>query len=287
MSGFSAEWLALREPADHRARDAVLLRALAQRFAARDEVRVVDLGCGTGSNLRACAAHLPPRQHWRLVDSDAALLAAARNGLVAWADRGDPAEDGVILRRGGQTIAVSFVRADLAADLDGALGPACDLVTAAALFDLVSVPWIERFAAGVRARRAACYAALTYDGREEWRPPHPADKAVTVAFQAHQRGDKGFGPAAGPDAGAALAQAFTAAGYDVRSAASPWRLGPDDTDLVNELATGVATAVRETGQVPDADVASWLGARGAGATVEIGHTDMLALPVPRPTAQPG
>ncbi len=86
MSGFSAEWLALREPADHRARNRDLLGALARRFAGRDTLSVVDLGCGAGSNLRALAPALPRRQRWRLVDHDAALLGAARGRIAQWGD---------------------------------------------------------------------------------------------------------------------------------------------------------------------------------------------------------
>ena len=54
MSGFSADWLTLREPADHRARNPALVEALARHLGGR-AVRVTDLGCGTGSNLRALA----------------------------------------------------------------------------------------------------------------------------------------------------------------------------------------------------------------------------------------
>ena len=41
---------------------------------------VVDLGCGTGSNLRALAPPCPRRQSWRLVDRDPALLAPRASG---------------------------------------------------------------------------------------------------------------------------------------------------------------------------------------------------------------
>src|SRR4051812_49734447 len=86
MSGFSAEWLALREPADHHARNRALVAELRSVFAGRDTAAIIDLGCGTGSNLRALAASLPRRQSWRLVDRDPALLGAARERLSAWAD---------------------------------------------------------------------------------------------------------------------------------------------------------------------------------------------------------
>jgi SAM-dependent methyltransferase len=278
MSGFSADWLALREPADHRARSRDLLAALAEAFAGRDEITVVDLGCGTGSNLRACAPWLPRRQHWRLVDYDPALLAAARGRLSGWADHCAMAGGELHLTRADRTIAVSFVSVDLAADLDAALGSAPDLVTAAALFDLASAAWIERFVDAVVHRRAAFYTALTYNGVESWSPPHPADEAVTRAFHAHQRRDKGFGLSAGPQASDALVQAFTASGYEVRTAESPWRLGSTDDRLIEELAKGVAEAARETGRVEENDLIAWLDARRTGAACVIGHTDLLALP---------
>ena len=80
MSGFSAEWLALREPYDGRARNREVLASVATAVAAVDAVGVVDLACGTGSTLRAVASRLPARQDWRLVDNDLSLLARAAAG---------------------------------------------------------------------------------------------------------------------------------------------------------------------------------------------------------------
>ena len=277
MSGFSADWLALREGADRRARDPVLLARLAALFEARSEIEVVDLGCGTGSNLRALARHLPARQDWILVDHDPALLAAARMRLSAWADR---AADGERLRlaKDGAEIAVRFVEADLAAGAGAFLAGRPALVTAAALFDLVSPAWIERFAGAAAGSGAAFYTALTYDGAERWTPPHPTDAAMLAAFLAHQGRDKGFGPAAGPQATSLLERAFRAHGYAVETAKSPWRLGPGDAALMQALAQGSAAAVGETGAVPEETVRAWLDARLAAVGCEIGHADLLAIP---------
>jgi len=276
MSGFSAGWLDLREAADHRARNKKLAHALARHFDGWRPVTVVDLGCGTGSNLRATAPLLGPEQHWTLVDVDAALLGAAVERLTAWADGADRQTEKLTLFKGAKRITVEFRAADLARDLDAALGANANLMTASALFDLVSAAFISRFAAALAARKSAFYTVLTYDGDQRWTPEHEADTALLEAFSAHQKRDKGFGPAAGPDAADALSEAFSAAGYSVEEGDSAWRLDTEDAALIADLATGFADAAGATGLVDVATLASWRGITRTAAVV--GHTDTLALP---------
>lgn len=276
--GFSAEWLALREPADHAARDAGLRAAAAAALAEKRVPHIVDLGCGAGSNLRGLAPALGPRQRWTLVDYDPRLLDAARAALTRWADRAGADGEALTLEKSGKRIEVAFRQADLAADPTGPLAGEVDLVTAAALFDLVSQSWLERFADALAARRLPLYTVLIYDGIERWTPPHAADAAMLAAFHAHQASDKGFGAALGPAAAQAFDAALTRRGYRVRRAKSPWRLGAADARLIAELADGAANACAETGRVPAADVESWRAARRAATSCEIGHEDLLALP---------
>ena len=275
MSGFSPEWLALREPVDHRSRDARLAGKLSGHFAGRPKITVVDLGCGTGSNIRATSLLLPSEQHWTLVDYDARLLAAARQRLAGWAETCEREGDGLRLQKSGKTLHVAFRQADLTTELDAALGAAPDLVTASALFDLCSTSFNARFAAAVAARRAAFYTVLTYNGVQTWAPAHPADPALAEAFHAHQKTDKGFGVSAGPDAPKALADAFTSAGMDVHEGDSPWVLGAADQRLIDDLARGFADAVAEHAAVPAAAIEAWRTIARSAAVV--GHTDTLAM----------
>src|SRR5262249_56208908 len=62
---------------DLRARNPAVLDAVVTWCKDMFAIRVVDLGCGTGSTLRALALRLPERQTWRLVDNDFGLLARA------------------------------------------------------------------------------------------------------------------------------------------------------------------------------------------------------------------
>ncbi|MBK5926582.1 methyltransferase domain-containing protein [Rhodobaculum claviforme] len=250
---FSSDWLALREPADHAARDAELLAgavAVARRAAGDAPPVIVDLGCGTGATVRALAGALP-EAHWRLVDADAALLAEAA-------------------RRTGGTPHRLDLRTLEALPLEGA-----HLVTASALLDLMPRDWVAALAARLRAAGVGFYAALSYDGWMDWTPVLPLDAAVTAAFNTHQRGDKGLGAALGPDAGQIAAQVFAEHGFDVRTADSPWQLTPSEGALHAELVAGIAAAAAETGLEAAQD---WGAARRTFATARIGHLDLLALP---------
>ena len=81
------------------------------------------------------------------------------------------------------------------------------LITASALIDLVSAAWLEELAALVRQTDCGLYVVLTFDGRIDWQPAHPLDLAVRNLVNRHQRTDKGFGPALGPERAPALARA--------------------------------------------------------------------------------
>ena len=265
MSGFSADWLALREPYDLRARDRSVLDAVAAFLKPCSQVRVVDLACGTGSTLRALGPRLAARQHWKLIDNDPALLARATATSLA-ADA-----------------AVTAMALDLNRDLEAALDGAVDLVTTSALLDLVSDSWLDRLAVALAARSIPLYAALSYDGRTGFSPPDSFDTAIAEAVNAHQRTDKGFGPALGPNAAAFAIARFEALGYSVVHGASDWAAGPDDREMQTEILAGWASAAHDLGALSPADIAAWLARRRDAvaegrASLHVGHVDFFAIP---------
>jgi SAM-dependent methyltransferase len=280
MSGFSPDWLALREPADHAARNKDIAAELAVLLAGKEKLSILDLGCGAGSNLRGMVLSLPAQeQSWTLVDYDPRLLQAARTRLQEWADRVVEAGETLVIHKAGKHLTIGFRQADLVADRSSALEGHYDLVTAAALFDLISARWINLFARDIAARGLNFHTVLTYNGEDEWAPPHPRDEAVISAFHAHMGRDKGFGPAAGPLAAASLIDAFRNVGYAVTSGDSPWIVTDEQADLRRELASGIAGAVRETGHVEEADLADWLAFHTqSGSRCLVGHADILAVP---------
>jgi hypothetical protein len=267
MSGFAAEWLALREPYDARARNPEILDAAVRSLAGHPSVTIVDLACGTGSTLRALSPRLTGQQNWRMVDNDL--------GLLARATANPPAKVNVLP-----------VPLDLNRDLEAALDGAVDLVTASALLDLVSDAWLERLAVEIAAREIPLYAALTYDGRIEFDPADGGDATIVASVNRHQRGDKGFGPALGPTAASAAIARFEAVGYSVAHGAADWLFGPNDRPIQTEILTGWAAAAHEAGDQPHADIAGWLARRRDAvavgrSSIRVGHVDIFARPTGR------
>jgi len=283
VSGFSPDWLALREPIDHRSRDKGLEARLVQRLDGKTALKIVDFGSGTGSNLRALAPVLGREQHWTLVDYDPLLLEEAGLALTRWADRASPQGDTLVLEKGGNTLRVSFRLHDLAGSVETAVPEGCNLLTASALYDLTSAVWMGRLAQAVAASGAMFYAVLTYDGRDAFAPAHPLDGAVVEAFARHMQRDKGFGVATGPMAADVLAGSLRHVGYTVERADSPWVLDAKDSALARALVNGMAAAVGETHTLAPGALEDWLRFRqqeavAGDARMETGHTDILAFP---------
>jgi hypothetical protein len=169
--------------------------------------------------------------------------------------------------------------ADLEANAD--LFKAAALVTASALLDLVSAEWIDALAQRCQSSRAASLFALTYDGRIACTPADGDDEMVRDLVNRHQRTDKGFGPALGPDAADAAQQAFASRGFAVERDRSDWTLGSGDSELQRQLIDGWAAAAVEMQPADAAAIEGWRRRRlehvaAARSTLVVGHEDLAA-----------
>ena len=317
MGDFSADWLALREPADRRARSVRLVRDLVARLAQQRQgmdlgpLRIIDLGCGTGANLRYLApwldagSGLRPRegQDWICVDRDAALLAElmrrARDGSSGLGGLGGMDGlggldglgklTGLAGQSGNPAVRIRTLELGLAQGLDSLPLAAGTLVVASALLDLVSGQWLEKLLRSCAGSGAVLYLALTYDGRAALSPPHPDDRLVIDLVNAHQRRDKGLGPALGPGAPACLAHLAAGLGLVLASDPSDWDLGGDQGALQGQLIAGWLAAAREQAVImPDGprleeQLSAWhrfrLGQVAEGRLhLRLGHQDCLLFP---------
>ena len=296
---FSADWLRLREPSDRRARDAATVAGGAgwadamRRAAGARSLRVLDLGCGTGANLRWLAPRLGGAQRWIAVDRDGALLQAwpatmAHEAEALGHQMRNPHGRHLRIEGPAWSAVIERRRLDLASELDALPLRNADLVCASALIDLASRKWLVELLA--QARRQQCTAAwclaLTVDGRIEWDPVVAGDVEIARYFAHHQRRDKGLsGPALGPDTSAAARHLFTEAGYDVTETRSDWLLeGAADQPLRATFIGGMAMAAAEQASEAAPAIERWREARLAlldHTRLRVGHVDLVALPRPK------
>jgi hypothetical protein len=260
MSGFSSKWLALREPLDLDARNRDVEDAFV-RALPPGPVRLLDLASGAGSTVAALAPHLDRQADWMLTDYDPDLLAVARD---RWGER------------------VTTRQIDLQADLEQLPFEEVDAVTTSAFLDLASEPFLQRLAERVAAARKPFLASLTYDGRSSFAPDHPMDERLLEGLNRHQRTDKGFGPALGPDAAARALALFEEKGFKVLSGPSDWEITPASADFLTEFLSGWLRVGRELGLPEDGLVAWWQDReariRGGELSMMVGHIDFVALP---------
>jgi SAM-dependent methyltransferase len=260
---FDAAWLELREETDHRSRAAEILPPLHEWWTATTRAAVLDLGCGTGSNLRYLAPKLLGAQEWTLVDHDAALLAH--------------------IETPSREVRVTPVQGDLAEVGLDEVGRA-DLVTASALLDLVSESWLSALVDACVDAGCGALFALTYDGSIEWSTSDPMDSLVRDAVNDHQQGDKGLGPALGPAAARTAEELFRRRGYRTWLSPSPWRLDPSGAELAQALVTGWADAASEERPNEAGGIGAWAERRREAIIhgdvhLVVGHQDLLALPL--------
>lgn len=273
METFDADWLALRELVDHRSRAVELIEPLVAAWERGEWMRVVDLGSGTGSNVRYLASRLPSPQRWTLVDHDPAHLRTVGNLKV----NVPSCELAVVLGGIGSEGLRAVERADL--------------VTASALLDLVSARWLDRLVAACVEAGCAALFALNYNGKITWSADDgpdaevedPDDRVVWNALSIHQVGDKGLGPSLGPDAGVSALRAFERVGYQCYFHPSSWRLGVDDAALVHRLVKGWAEAAAEILPQESDRISAWAARRSEVVSerrfmLTVGHDDLLALP---------
>lgn len=265
MTVFSPDWLALREPIDARARNTDVRDAVAAHMAGRSHLTVVDLGSGTGSTLRALEPHLGPGQRWRLVDNDANLLAHATALL------------------GPAGLSFETTPFDFSRTIEPLLEGPTDLVTASALFDLVSKQWLVDFTHSVATRLLPVYVALSYDGRTQLEPADPLDSVIVASFNDHQLTDKGFGPALGPKAVETATAMLEASGFTVLKGQSDWVATAAEGEFLAALLAGWVDAAKQTKRVESADIDAWLYRRlraidADELTVTVGHADFFASP---------
>jgi len=272
-SNFDSHWLSLREPVDHRSRSKNLALLLADYWKNQKYVKILDLGSGTGSNMRYLSPYLERKnQQWTLLDHDLSLLRQIPHPQDTRLKLKPLLGD---LNKEGLTLVAKN-----------------DLVTGSALLDLTSEKWLTELTERCVNQSCAAYFTLSYTGDVSWHPTQSGEvysrnledhNHICDILNRHQLRDKGTGPALGPSAVVKLDELFEDNGYVTKCSPSPWILDHRDQELKKLLIEGWMESALEECPSESEKILSWsrsclVLASSSEYQLQVSHLDFLALP---------
>ena len=246
MEQFSSDWLALREQEDLLARNSSVFYSVHEYLQNQTELKILDIGCGTGATMRALFPRFKQHQNWTLLDADKKLLERAKflnQSLV------EDSMNEMHLEYFDLTKGFGYLNADY------------DLVTTTAFLDLVSESWIKKFVRVLNDYDLAFYCSITPTNKIVFEPKISLDDKIICAFNTHRYNDKGFGVSSGGKVTEFTISYLKNYGFKVFQANKEWGCQNPDKEFrkvfYSQLIEGIAQAVAETNLLESAKLEYW------------------------------
>lgn len=265
---YPTPWLDCRFPFDVRARHAATEAAMLADLPLDRPVRLVDLGCGNGANIRHLWQRISASQHWTLIDQDVKLLTAALAGMEELGEAAgylpdSTGSDKLTLRKGDHVVKIQTRHTSLLEVAEVVSLAETDVVMANAVFDLFSELQTDRVLSTLWPH-TAIFLTLNYTGME-FAPSHPDDGTVIGWYESHMQRPQAFGQGMGADGPAMIEAWIQKHDGAFQFGDSVWEILPHDTEMLSYLLGFMEEAIPELPLSQDElDVLNnWLAVRGA------------------------
>lgn len=287
---FATDWLEERYRFDIAARNPSVEAACLQYFSNATDIRIIDIGAGSGANFVYLADKFPQLQHWALVDLNPKLLNAARTRIKTWgiakgykvSEHGDQ----LSLEKDDRRIEVHLVHGSMLKLPKTFNLSSYQLVTASAVFDLLTADMASQLLNTLHANRLALFATLNYQHMEYF-PREEDDQRFIEQYEQHMQRQQAFGRALGPACVPHIQQVFRELPTgSFQMGPSRWQIEPSDHDMHLHLLHFIEKSLAElpANQKAPQALQEWLGckrellhARRLRLTVE--HQDCFTTPV--------
>lgn len=285
---FDRDWLQERYPFDAEARNKPLESKVLAHFANQEEIILVDVGAGTGSNCLYFIEQLSQNQKWYLIEQNEALEKATIRRLKDFAAYHkydfDRKKNTVTIQSIKKKIVVTIINGSLL-NLPNLVDlKQVDLVLANAVFDLFSKTQIEAFVNIIVDNQLAFYPTLNYEGMA-FLPSDPFDEVFIDQYNAHMERPQDFGEALGKNASQYMVELFAAKKCPTNTAESIWQIEPDDIKMHYYLLNFMENALGELNLAPamQANFEKWVQRKKdliitRQQRLEISHLDIFVTP---------
>ena len=221
---------------DCEARNQKVEQACFHHFYGKNEMTIVDLGSGTGSNCLYFFEKFPSQQNWVFIEREEKISQYALNRLAIEADkRGYEVTHGtnsLVLEKENRNIKIkyitdSFLNLTDVVDLDEV-----DLVMASAVFDLISFSQFVDFGSVLLEKKLPLLTTLNY-AEMNFNSDAPSDVVFIEKYESFMNRPQEFGKAMGKKCPRILVDFFQKQEAKIEYGPSIWKLEGESAQVMN------------------------------------------------------
>ena len=192
MHKFNNNWLRLRETVDKKSRNLKVIKLINNKYNHKDNIKIIDLGTGAGSNYNYLKPKFKFNQDWLFTD-------ISSNSMNYFKEN---------LKLSQKITSTKFKIFDVISDLDKIKFNNFNIVTGSAFLDILPKNWFYKFHK-YNLKTDIILFAINYNGSFKFFPKHKYDKNIVNFFNMDQKTDKGIGlKAVGPDCSQLIKKTF-------------------------------------------------------------------------------
>lgn len=282
-------WLEHRFSSDEDARNPNIEKKFIEYFSDRDTLSILDAGAGTGNNFCYLFEKLANRQQeWILLEQDNEMIMNCRDRLSVFAQqknyRFSQEGDNFILEANNKKAQIQLLQGQLQNIKDLTDMEKLDVVTANALFDLVSYDQFDTFASQLACYQVCLMATLNYY-ETSFLPFSEEDGRYINYFHTHMTRPQDFGEAMGPNCSEEMLDLLAAHEMKSEQESSQWHLKRYDTTMQHYILHFFEHAIRELNlsETEIQDMEEWLSNRKKMShehelEIIVDHSDIFAYP---------
>ncbi len=232
----SIHWHDERFKYDCEARNQKVEQACFHHFFGKNEMTIVDLGSGTGSNCLYFFEKFPSNQNWIFIEQEEKVSQYALNRLGIEADKRGyeviHGERSLALKKEDRNITIEYITdsflnlVDLV-DLDNV-----DLVMASAVFDLITFSQFVDFGSVLLEKKLPLLTTLNY-AEMDFNSDSPSDVVFIEKYESFMNRPQEFGKAMGKKCPRILVDFFQKQEATVEYGPSIWKLEGESAQVMN------------------------------------------------------